>query len=288
LKQVVQLMAPEDRRAVLFFLSLTFGFTWTLNLFLFMYGGLNITALQIQMFIPAVCAMVTITLLTKERIRDFGIRLGRIKYYAWAFLIPITVNGSAYIITHIFGLAKLDPSMPGIATLLADVPIPIEQIIPIILLQALFLGPLTGLPFTFGEEFGWRAFLLSKLLPLGRGKAIVLHGAIWGIWHAPVIAMGHNYPGYPLIGPILMVFSTIFLGTFLGWIYFASNSIVAPSLAHGAINQSASIFTLFMIGLNPITGGVTGMPGLLLWGLIGLLLWKAGKLQVIEIPASKD
>jgi len=210
--------------------------------------------------------------------------LGRIKYYAWAFLIPIAVNGSAYILTHILGLAKLDPSMPGLAPLLADVTIPMEQLIPIILAQALFLGPLTGLPFTFGEEFGWRAFLLSKLLPLGRERAIILHGVIWGIWHAPIIAMGHNYPGYPLIGPVLMVVSTIFLGTFLGWIYFASNSIVAPSLAHGAINQSASIFLFFMVGLNPITGGVTGVPGLLLWGLVALLLWKTGKLQVIKIP----
>ena len=277
-------MAPKDRRAVLFFLSLTFGFTWSLNLFLLMSGGLNVGGLQIQMLIPAICAMVTITLVTKERVRDFGIRLARIKYYAWAFLIPIAVNGSAYLITHILGLARLDPSMPGLAPLLANAPIPIEQLIPIVLVQALFLGPLTGLPFTFGEEFGWRAFLLSKLLPLGRGKAIVLHGVIWGLWHAPVIAMGHNYPGYPTIGPVLMVISTIFLGTFLGWIYFASNSIVAPSLAHGAINQSASIFILFMVGLNPLTGGVTGMPGLLSWGLVALVLWKTGKLEVIEIP----
>jgi len=277
-------MDPKDRRAVLFFLALTFGFTWSLNLLLLMSGGLNISALQLQMLIPAICAMITITLVTKERIRDFGIRLGRIKYYAWAFLIPIAVNGSAYLLTHILGLAKLDPSMPGLAPLLANIPIPIEQLILTVLVQALFLGPLTGLPFTFGEEFGWRAFLLSKLLPLGKGRAVVLHGVIWGVWHAPVIAMGHNYPGYPSIGPILMVVSTIFLGTFLGWIYFASNSIVAPSLAHGAINQSASVFILFMTGLNPITGGVTGMPGLLLWGLVALALWKTGKFQVIEIP----
>jgi len=277
-------MAPKDRRAVLFFLALTFGFTWSLNLFLFMSGGLNISVLQLQMLIPAICAMMTITLVTGERIRDFGIRLGRIKYYAWAFLIPIAVNGSAYILTHILGLAKLDPSMPGLAPLLADATVPMEQVIPIILVQALFLGPLTGLPFTFGEEYGWRAFLLSKLLPLGRRRAIILHGVIWGVWHAPIIAMGHNYPGYPLIGPVLMVVSTIFLGTFLGWIYFASKSIVAPSLAHGAINQSASIFIFFMVGLNPITGGVTGIPGLLLWGLVALILWKTGKLQVIEIP----
>ena len=210
--------------------------------------------------------------------------MGRIKYYAWAFLIPIAVNGSAYILTHILGLARLDLSMPGLAPLLGDVTIPMEQLIPIILAQALFLGPLTGLPFTFGEEFGWRAFLLSKLLPLGRERAVILHGVIWGIWHAPIIAMGHNYPGYPLIGPVLMVVSTIFLGAFLGWIYFASNSIVAPSLAHGAINQSASIFLFFMVGLNPITGGVTGMPGLLLWGLVALVLWRMGKLQVIDMP----
>jgi membrane protease YdiL (CAAX protease family) len=33
--------------------------------------------------------------------------------------------------------------------------------------------------FGFGEEFGWRGYLLPKLMPLGRWKAYVLVGIIW-------------------------------------------------------------------------------------------------------------
>ena len=59
--------------------------------------------------------------------------------------------------------------------------------------MAMVLAPLlNGIP-TFGEEFGWRAYLQWKLMPLGGRKAVLLTGVIWGVWHWPVIAMGHNY-----------------------------------------------------------------------------------------------
>jgi len=46
----------------------------------------------------------------------------------------------------------------------------------------------------------WLAWLSpAKLLPLGKVKAYLLLGCIWGFWHAPLILMGFNYPGYPLL-----------------------------------------------------------------------------------------
>jgi membrane protease YdiL (CAAX protease family) len=37
----------------------------------------------------------------------------------------------------------------------------------------------------FGEEYGWRGYLLPKLLPLGELRASLLVGVIWGVWHFP-------------------------------------------------------------------------------------------------------
>ena len=43
--------------------------------------------------------------------------------------------------------------------------------------------------FTFGEEFGWRGYLLPRLAPLGGISAAIITGVIWGLWHTPVIVL---------------------------------------------------------------------------------------------------
>ena len=63
-----------------------------------------------------------------------------------------------------------------------------------------------------GEELGWRGFLLPKLLPIGQWKAILVSGLIWGFWHAPVIAQGHNFPRHPYWGILVMMFACMLLG----------------------------------------------------------------------------
>lgn len=37
----------------------------------------------------------------------------------------------------------------------------------------------------FGEEYGWRGYLVPKLLPLGEVRASLIVGVIWGVWHFP-------------------------------------------------------------------------------------------------------
>ena len=56
------------------------------------------------------------------------------------------------------------------------------------------MSPIVNIIACLGEEVGWRGFLLPNLLekftPI---KATLLTGFIWGVWHAPMIAMGYNY-----------------------------------------------------------------------------------------------
>ena len=68
---------------------------------------------------------------------------------------------------------------------------------------------------------GWRGYLLQKLSKeYSVQKSIIISGIIWGIWHAPIIAMGHNYGtgyvGAPWLGifahdSILYSFGFIFI-----------------------------------------------------------------------------
>jgi membrane protease YdiL (CAAX protease family) len=68
----------------------------------------------------------------------------------------------------------------------------------VLFVQTVLVGPLLGLLMGFGEEYGWRGYLQSELIKIGKRRGVLLLGLIWGAWHYPVIWMGHNYPGQPL------------------------------------------------------------------------------------------
>ena len=46
----------------------------------------------------------------------------------------------------------------------------------------------------FGEEWGWRGYMMPKLTELmGKPAAIIAGGIIWGLWHALLTIEGHNF-----------------------------------------------------------------------------------------------
>ncbi len=117
---------------------------------------------------------------------------------------------------------------------------------------AILIAPILNAIPILGEEFGWRAYLQPKLLALGSRKAMVLMGIIWGLWHAPIIAMGHNYgvnyPGAPWLGILAMTWFTFLFGTFLGWAVLRSGSVWPAVIGHGALNGIAGISGVFHPG----------------------------------------
>ena len=136
--------------------------------------------------------------------------------------------------------------------------------------QGVLIAPLINSIATFGEEFGWRAYLLPKLMPLGGRKATLLIGLIWGIWHWPVIFMGYeygfNYPGYPWVGPLLFIWVTFGLGTFLGWLTLRGKSVWPAVIGHAAINGIAGVAVFATTGepnmlLGPLPVGIIGSLG---------------------------
>jgi membrane protease YdiL (CAAX protease family) len=146
------------------------------------------------------------------------------------------------------------------------------------------IGTLTGIVVTtlfssvtaFGEEWGWRGFLLPRLLPLGYGGAILASGLIWGLWHAPLTLLGWNYPG---LGPWAVLPFTAFctvVGAVLGWLRLRTGSVWPAVIGHGVLN--AAVPTMYLVVSaagrlpDPLLGGVFGAVGLLAFGVLGLAL----------------
>jgi membrane protease YdiL (CAAX protease family) len=141
--------------------------------------------------------------------------------------------------------------------------------------------------FALGEELGWRGFLLPNLMPLGQWKAILLSGVIWGIWHAPAIIQGLNYPGYPVLGIFMMIVLCVLLGTVLSWLTLNTKSPWAAALGHGALNATAALPVLFLKpGFDLAFAGTAATPPA--WLAMGLFIAWLVLSRRLPVPVEQE
>jgi membrane protease YdiL (CAAX protease family) len=139
--------------------------------------------------------------------------------------------------------------------------------------QTVLLGPILGIVITFGEEYGWRGYLQSELFKLGRVRGVLLLGVIWGVWHWPIILMGHNYPDHPLLGLLLMVLYMMGLGIVLSFAVLKSGSVLLASFLH-ALNNQVAAFTV-MLGFAPFDSAFSffiGFYGIAMLAIVAFLI----------------
>ena len=155
----------------------------------------------------------------------------------------IAFYGLQTLLNYVFKLGQvvdLKAAFPQMAA--ANLPAPALMLSMAI--NTLIVGPFLGLIITFGEEYGWRGYLQTELTRLGRVRGVFLLGVIWGMWHWPVIWMGYNYPGQPVLGSIAMVLMCVILAYFLAYAVFKSNGIWTAAYLHALNNQALSFFAM--------------------------------------------
>lgn len=103
-------------------------------------------------------------------------------------------------------------------------------------------------------------------------------GFVWGLWHAPIIALGHNYPQHPIAGIGMMILWCMLLSPPITYITLKARSVIAAAVFHGTLNAIAGISYLYLIGGNDLTNGVTGVSGFAALLLINAtLFWRDQK-----------
>jgi uncharacterized protein len=152
------------------------------------------------------------------------------------------------------------------------------EVIPVIMVF-LFRFVATLLP-AFGEEFGWRGYMLPRLAEkFGQKPGLLIHALIWWFWHLPVIAgMGLNN-------------SDISDNQLINVVTIGAASII-PSMLHAVIfafiwskTKSLAVVTVYHAAFDEVRDTLeksVGFGALVNnWQMIviiitgGLLLWKA-------------
>lgn len=278
-----------EKKRVWLFVALAFGLVWIPGLVLYILGmrygnGFSFFYLASCMLAPAIASILT-RAFTKEGFAKMGFapgfKNGGWKWYLVAFFGPTQCMALGAAVYFLIFPDRFDPSGAFFRDALTSAGVPVAQV-PLVmglqLIQAFLLGPIINVPFTLGEELGWRSYLLPKLSSLfGRRKAVVFSGLIWGLWHAPMIAMGHNYGtgywGWPVLGILAMVIFCLAMGSFTALITFRTGSVWPAAIAHSGLNAIAATPAYFSLGTNspfigPMMTGIIGGWALLVIAIL--------------------
>ena len=147
----------------------------------------------------------------------------------------------------------------------------------VLVLSTVLSGILAGVTinalFSFGEEYGWRFYMVDALRSRKFLVAALVIGAVWGIWHAPLILMGHNYPDARIAGVAMMVLFCILGGVVELYFVLKSGTVWAAVFIHGTINALAGMGVLLFPAGSRLLTGMTGVAGMLAMGVIIALLY---------------
>jgi membrane protease YdiL (CAAX protease family) len=261
------------------FIALTYGISWSLAGAFVFFGGRWFTSgsvilAVIYMFVPmSVAFMLQRTM--REPIRQpLGISFKLNRWFVLAWLLPVGLSLATFGISLVLPGIEYSPEMTGLLERFRSV-LPEGQLraleanigrFPLhafwlALVQGLVAGPTVNAIAGFGEEAGWRGFLEKETRPIGFWKQSAFIGLVWGLWHAPLILQGHNYPQHRAAGVAMMtVFSLLWTPLFI-YVRVKARSVIAAAVMHGSLNATAGLSMMLVKGGNDLTTGVTGLPG---------------------------
>ena len=163
-----------DLKRILLFLSITFGLTWGYCL-LVIYpladgaalNGVPTVELQLltaaAMFIPALGVLLT-RLITRDGFSDHWLKphfKGNLRIYLLAWFGPVVLTLLGTGLYFLLFPDHFDPTLGYMRKIMEasgvtadDIPMPLDILMPVTAVQAIFLAPVLNFVTCFGEEWG--------------------------------------------------------------------------------------------------------------------------------------
>lgn len=284
-----RLVGVEDKKVetkrIIIFLVVTFGLCWLVELFIirpmYMSGDTDVVTQAVSMigsmmFAPAFGAIVA-RLMTQEGLLHSGFQFNFSQHkfcflFGWFGPTVLIFLGAA-----LYFVIFQDNFDPGMSVFVNAYDGTKEDAIQIVaafktdLLVKVFTAPVLNIINSFGEQWGFQAYLLPKLYrKLGTVKAILLTGLASGLWYAPLVLLGYfygnDYAGFPITGIAAMCVFGMVTGIIYSSLSLITGSIFPAVFAHSALNVMMSQAGYFcfdggnhFVGPQP-TGVISGIP----------------------------
>lgn len=292
------------RKGLTTFLLIAFGGSWAAQFaigLLFrdralipeeMRPMLMTAAAPVLMWPPAIGALVARKWVEKTSLKEPGLKLPKKSWLAISWALPIAFVFATILVSLPINAidTEVTPLREAFERAGKEPPMPLGMLVLVQILAGMTVGALINSLFAFGEEYGWRGYLLPRLMErMGAWRGILLHGAIWGVWHAPLIALiGYNYPQHPYLGVFLFIVFCTLMGIVMAWLQLGSGSVWAPTLAHAVFNATAGIPMLVLKDVdNAISGMGSSLVGMVVLGGIVFALVRTSAMGKVIATANR-
>lgn len=239
------------------------------------------------MWCPGVSGLLT-RLAFQGNLRGLGLGWGQTKYQIASYWIPLAYSGCVYVPCWLAGY--YDSNNRSLAALTDRFPnLPRGTAALILFLLLATVGVLASCLSALGEELGWRGFLVPQLAKItSYPQAAMISGAIWALWHYPIILFADYRGGGPLWYS-LVCFTVMVLGiSFLfAWMRLKSGSVWTGVLLHASHNLFVQAFFDAQTRRAPVTDFWTTEfgAGLAIAALVVGIIFYAKR---AELPAQRQ
>jgi len=167
-----------------------------------------------------------------------------IRWWLFILFVPHTANVASVILYFVLRGQHVVFNPSGFLTLVSPG-----------MIITFFLGP-------FGEEFGWRGFLLPQLVRrFSVLPAVLLVGVIWATWHWPLLYQ--SMIKAPVRELISLFATTVFMSILIGTVYLRTGSLLLSMIMHWNINSVRDVSAKTFPGLpNPASDHLLEWCGL--------------------------